>query len=484
MEKNKLSQQEIINELWRRGNLTFKLDPNQQELIKKFNESKHKINVWLLSRRLGKSYTLCTLAISMCLKTPNIIVKYVCPTKEQAGKIIRPLINKIISDCPEDLKPKEKKGSFIWRFHNGSQIEVAGSNAGHAERIRGTDSHLAIIDEAGSCNELHNLIRSILLPTTLITKGKLILASTPPKELDHEFLDYVQEAEFNNTLIRKTIWDNPRLTKEEKEEELKTYGGATSEYVRREYFCEIIKSTEMSVIPEFTLEKQKEIVKDIPKPTHYDRYVAMDIGGSDLTGLLFGYYDFANDKVVIEDEIVMDFQIPGNNIEVLTKQILEKETELYKNHISGEIKKAHLRVSDINIIVLNEICKYSNNVITFMPIVRESKDIGVNAIRTMLLGNKLIISPKCSNLIRHLTNVRWYSANNKTKFSRSPDNGHYDLVDALIYMIRNISYSKNPYPPGYQYNQRDLFINNPYNYNASNKESSSIDFLKKIYKIK
>ena len=72
----------------------------------------------------------------------------------------------------------------------------------------------------------------------------------------------------------------------------------------------------------------------------------------------------------------------------------------------------------------------------------------------MLVSKKIIINPKCKNLIRHLENVRWKSATNKTDYARSADDGHYDGVDALIYMTRMINYTKNPFPPGYSYTTR------------------------------
>ena len=40
------------------------------------------------------------------------------------------------------------------------------------------------------------------------------------------------------------------------------------------------------------------------RPSHYDAYVGMDIGGSDLTAVVFGYYDYLNATLVIEDEVI------------------------------------------------------------------------------------------------------------------------------------------------------------------------------------
>lgn len=484
MKDHKPSHNEIVQELWKRGNLKFKLDKDQNDLISNYNKTEEKIITWLLSRRRGKSHALCCLALATCLANPNVIVKYVAPTKLQARTIIRPLLAKLLEDCPIELKPKEKKNEYIYSFYNGSEIQIAGSDGGHAEKLRGTDSHLVIIDEAGSCKDLHNLIKSILMPTTLITKGKIILASTPPKENDHEFLEYIEDCEARGTLTVKSIENHPRLTKEEISKELESYGGRESEYVRREYFCEIIRSADLSVLPEFNADLQKEVVRDVPRPAFFDRYVGMDVGGKDLTAVLFGYYDYKNDLIVIEDEISMDFQKSGNNLEKLTQEIDKKERSLGENFITHEVKRPYLRLSDIDHIVINEINKYSSGTLNFIAAKRETKDVTISDLRFKLLNNKIAISPKCKMLISHLKNARWYSQTNKTKFARSKVDGmgHYDFVDALIILVRNVQSSRNPYPAGYQYDKKDLFINNYTSYNKG--KTSAVDIFKKIYKVK
>jgi hypothetical protein len=63
-------------------------------------------------------------------------------------------------------------------------------------------------------------------------------------------------------------------------------------------------------------------------------------------------------------------------------------------------------------------------------------------------------------LIRHIKNARWKEKGNKDDFARSPDDGHYDAVDALLYFMRAVNYNKNPYPAGYGHNIRNMHIEN------------------------
>lgn len=481
---SKISKAEAIKELWRRGELSWKLDPVQKEMYKLYYASKIRTLTWLLARRSGKTYLLCILALEQCIKHPNSIVKFVSPTKLQVNNNLRPLFRKILEDCPEDIRPEFKTKEYIYYFSNGSEIQLAGTDSGHHEKLRGGDSHISIVDEAGTCNELKKVVKSILLPTTLITNGKLILASTPPEESEHDFLSFIEEAELKGSLVKKTVYDNPRITKEQLNELIAELGGLNTEAARRELLCEIIKDSNTSVIPEATDELFKEIVKEWPKPMFYDAYEAMDLGFNDLTVILFGYYDFKNYKIVIEDEIVIN----GVDLHLnkLVNQIKQTEFNLWLNPLTNEIKKPTKRVSDIDYIVLNEIKHLSNKEITFDATKKDNKEAALNTLRVMLAKKQIIINPKCQTLIRHLKNVRWKSPNNKEKFARSPDNGHYDAVDALVYFIRAVDLKKNPYPNNYTVDSNSPFVEQfMYAKDKNSFESNNkIDVYKAIFGIR
>lgn len=481
VESPKLTKKAVRDELFRRGELSFLLDPAQKELHRLFYDSKHKIMTWLLARRSGKSYTLCVLALEQCIKHPNSIVKFVSPTKLQVTNNVRPIFRQILEQCPEEISPEFRKNEFIYYFPNGSEIQLAGSDAGHAQKLRGSNSDIWFIDEAGSCTGLDDLIKSILLPTTLITKGKGILASTPPKEAEHEFLKYIEEAELRGSLVKKTIYDNPRINKDQIEEMIKEVGGINSDEAQRELFCTIIKDSKTSVIPEFTDELAKEIIKEVPRPPFFDTYVSMDLGFIDLTAVLFGYYDFRNDRLIIEDEISFNFNQADQHLKLLSEKILAKESSLWMNPLTNEIKFPYLRVSDINGIVTNELRVVSQNKLYFQNTKKDDKESAINNLRLLLANKKLIIHPRCVNLVRHLKNVKWGKGTRKDEFARSADNSHYDFVDALIYFARSVIFSKNPYPRGYDLNLRidDAFIQNPSGKQLNN--SNQLDVFRKIF---
>ncbi len=479
-----ISKDAAIAELWRRGFLSFKLDSNQKALYKLFHDSDHKIQVWLLARRSGKSHTLFLMATEQCIRHARSIIKFVAPTKSQVNVYAKEVISNLLDDCPEDVKPTYRQRDYTFVFPNGSEIHLAGSESGHAERLRGSSAHIGIVDEAGDVTNLKDIIESVLLPSTLTTDGKILIAGTAPKSEDHDFAKVIEAAELRGALVVRTVYDNPRLTPKQVADMIAEMGGELgikAERVRRELFCEIVKSADLSVVPEFTAELQKEVTKEWPEPPFYDCYVSMDLGMKDLTAVLFGYYDFRADKLIIQDELDFKFNIADGNIRALSDTILGIEAKLWTNPLTNEQKKPYLRVSDINPIVTNEIIIQSQRRLVFANPIKYDKDAAINEMRMLLASRKIIINPKCRILLRHLRNVKWNKT--KQKFARSPDDAHYDFVDALIYMIRAVQRTKNPYPKHYETHLRseDVFKTNK---NALSGQSSQVDVFRQIFNSK
>lgn len=475
--QNKPSPLEVIaarEALWNQGVIHWLLHPGQKDLYDSYNNTQEKVLVWNCSRRLGKSYTLCIIAIETCLKKQNSLVKYCCAKQVDAKNIIRPLIREIIQSCPKEIRPEFKAYEKAYVFPNGSRIELSGLDAGRAESLRGGSADLGIIDEAGLVSDLSYILTSIILPTTTTTKGKIILASTPPKSSTHEYVDFVNEARIKGTLVTKTIYDNPLIDKEELEKIIKQCGGINSVSFRREYLCQMITDINRAVIPEFTKELQQEIVKEWPKPPFYDAYVSMDLGLKDLTAVLFAYYDFKADKVIIEDEFSLNGQ--KFNTAILADNIRRKEEFCFSDPLTKEMKPPYLRVSDNNLIVINDL--YQLHGLHFLPTRKDDRDAALNNLRMKIQEGKIIINPRCKTLIIHLEAATWNKA--RTELDRSPDNGHYDFLPALSYLIRNIQFNKNPYPAYYgRPNGEDRYVIN----RTENNYKYASQF-SKIYNIK
>ena len=466
----------VKHELWRRGVLTWKLHSVQQEMYDIYNKAPDNSTlVWLLSRQSGKSFMLAILAIEQAIKHDHSIIKLLTDTKIHAKSIFDKIFVEVLADCPPELRPNYVESQYVYQFPNGSEIQMAGTDGGHYERLRGQKTHLALIDEAGFCTNLEDIVKSVLIPTTTHTWGKIILASTPPVEQDHDFNSFIEAAQFRGTLTKKTIYDNPLLNDDQIKRIESEMGGNNSDKFRREYLCELVRGDNDVLFPEFDDALLPKIVKEWKRPAYFDSYVAMDLGARDNTAVVFGYYDFKNDRIIIEDEILIkgkDLKLPD-----LTKQIISKEEELFTNPITNEFMAPVSRVSDINYIVTDEIRRMTQGRLMFSNPRKDDKMAALNNMRVLLASEKIIINPRCQVTIRQLQNVKLDKGGKGTSFARSPDDGHYDMADACLYLVRSMNFSKNPYPPGYGYDQRDLFVYNKDSY----YKNDPMDVYRKIF---
>lgn len=452
---------EVRNDLWRSGILYWKLDACQKKLYDFYHSKTEKTIVVNASRRLGKSYFLITLALELCIKNPGTIIKYVQPTREMIRDNLNPDFETMLEDCPLDIRPTFKSQGNVWLFPNGSRINVAGTDGKNYNKLRGGNAHLCIIDEAGFCSDLKHIINSILIPLTTITKGRIILSSTTPTDPDQEFNGYMEHAEHNGTLIRKTIWDavedqkedvKPRLTSEMVHEIIASLpGGRDSDAFRTEYECAKIFNSSDAVIPEFTEEIQKECIREVARPLFYDRYVSMDVGFKDLTVVLFGYWNYDLGLLVIEEEYV---QKQGTTSE-LAENIKKIEKRLWTNLKTREFQDPYMRISDNNLQVIHDL--QIEHGLYFLPTEKHNKLEYMSRLRDMVKACQIIIHPRCKTLISHMKSATWKA--DRKDFKRSPDGAHYDGVAAILYLSRNIDKTKNPYPNGYRLSQMGLSYN-------------------------
>jgi hypothetical protein len=359
-------------------------------------------------------------------------------------------MRQILEDCPKEFKPEYKENDKLYVFPNGSEIQMAGTDNQNYDNIRGGKSDLWVVDEAGFCTELDKVVFSVLSPTTLTTDGRGILASTPdPDAPEHPFIkEFVEPAKADGRLFQYTIYDNPLLDDAKTQAIISQYpGGAKNPKFQAEYLCEIVRNYENTVIPEFDDVTEKILVTDqYVRPPFYDTYESMDIGGKDFTVVLFAYYDFRKNTVVIENEYVLKEK---QNSDKIIRGIRTTEEQLW-----GE-KPVYLRFADNNnIILLNDLSVKGG--LNFIPTKKDNKEAAINDVRIRVMNHQIIIHPRCKTLIYHLKYATWARKGDKAAssggykaFAKSADGGHFDALDSLIYLIRNVIYGKNPYPANY-----------------------------------
>ena len=408
------------------------LKPHQQQMFTQvFTPGRRKV-VMHAARRSGKSYTLCAASIVKCLSGPNKQVRYATFTGKALKKMIFPIFKIILQDFPPNLKPHWNSMDTVFTFPNGSQIHLAGVENGHSDDLRGTAADLCIVDEAAFITELGYLVDTVMMPQLLtVPDGRLIMASSSPLSPAHEFVDYLIKAKEDNCYSSYDIY-NSGYEQALIEEFCHEAGGASSTTWRREYLNELIVDDTLAVIPEWN---NKYILELAPTKwdRFYHRYEAMDLGVRDKTAVLFAKYIFDKAQLYVE----RDWTISGQD--TTTKNIAENvkriEAEL------GYTKVEH-RIADNNsLITLNDL----NNGfgLYFGATSKDSLAAMVNEVRLWVQSGRLIIHPRCTELIACLQ-YGVYQDNKRKEFGRSKALGHYDALAALVYLIRNVDVHTNP----------------------------------------
>lgn len=428
---------DLILEMWREGILVWKLRDHQKNLYAKISSfmespiSKGLKFVANCSRRFGKTFTMCLIAIEFALRNPKCHIRFAAPSAKQLRGIIHPIFEIICSDAP--FKLNWKAHDSYYEFPNEAKIHVAGCDDDTAiESLRGHASHLNLITEGGSIKRLDYVLKSILLPQTLDTGGKTIIDSTPPPDPNHYFNSLCDETEMTGNYAEFTIIQNTHLTEEQREEHLKEAGGRDSTTALREYFCKRIVDSERALVAEWN----ESYIADLPNPQYYGwlhKYESGDIGVSDKTVFLFGYYDFPNGRLYIQDE----FAIQGQNVrtDVIDDLIREKRKKLQWN-------EPYRSVCDIDKLLINDL---HHRGLYFNPVKKENNlHSMLNKVKLFIKSDRLIVHPGCKELIGCLKSGVWDK--DRRKFDKSQVFGHFDALAALMYMIISLDEFTNPIP--------------------------------------
>ncbi len=431
------TSENVNAEVWRRGQLAYKLHAAQVDLRKRFNTSSARITAWNIARRFGKSTLLVCLAVEHALTTKNGRVVFAAPTREQARDIVSPIFRHVLEDCPTNLRPRYNESRNFYTFEaTGCEVHIDGADDERGARLRGTKATLVLGDEVGFWRYPVEVIKSVLLPQTITCDGRIIIASTPPESPHHAFWQLVAEARIGGSYEQRTIYENPMVTPALIEEYMRESGGEQSSAWRREYLCERVAEVERAVIPEF---KPDRHIAEVQRSAFYDGYVSLDLGLVDLSHCLFAWYDFANATVIVEDEVVRQYC----TVSELAPEIYSKERELWGN------QPPRLRVSDAQPISLAEFSR--QHVLQPSIVPRETQFASaqnrepeslINRTRALFASNRIKIHPKCKNLIAQTEGLLWNAR--RTDFERIPGLGHGDGVMALAYLVDSIDYATNP----------------------------------------
>ena len=297
-------------------------DFNEYRLIKQFYDRQRDIMldcnkfrkiIAITSRRTGKTTMNAGLCVFECL-TPNSNVAYINLTFTNAVEQIFELIVDYANSIGFSINFKSKSEGVI-RFNNGSRIKITGnSNNSEADKLRGFNCRLAIIDEIGHQRNIDYLVNEILVPQMAdYTDSTLLLTGTPSRVPNH-FSTRIFNSDNEYKKYHFTMLDNPFIPNPRKliEEEAANKGmGINTPFIRREYFGEFVSDLEAIVFKDY------KSYKELPDLTDFNP-IGINIGGD------YGYKDYNGIVTVIYNK---------------EKAIVLKEDKFNKANVSKIIEK-------------------------------------------------------------------------------------------------------------------------------------------------
>ena len=444
---------QALKVIWEAGRTEeLLLDSNQQEMNRLLaaNWDRERIHVLNIARQCGKSFFLVNLFDRMARRVPRARLKYAAETAKQVRAIIRPHFQHQLVTCPRDLRPVFNSMDGEFRYPNGSTITLAGCDTeDDANKLLGQHAHACAVDEAGSIKILNYVVKTIFLPQTINTRGRIVILSTPAKTADHPFKEYCDLAEARGTLIERDIYCNPRLTPAEIAELMELSGGEDSTEWQREYLVRHVTDQDLHIIKAASPRRLKEITLVIdPKnplvyrPDFFDPYTVGDIGWApDATGLLWGFWDYEKRLLVIENEWFMrrmTTAVLAEVVERVEKELYGHPDNVFQRWLDCEERLQH----DLSNLHSLNVARTEN----------DDPETYVNRVSLMVAGLKggMRIHPRCKQLLEQLRVGVWGKSaldgkkGRKKSFARSAKHGHYDLLSALVYMGRNVQQDKLP----------------------------------------
>lgn len=428
--------------LWRAGRLEWLMHRGQLEALQLLRSRRSRRYVLCFARRYGKTWFALLWAFMLCLSRSNARVPYAAPTAKMVETFAVPIAVLFANTAPRDLRP-EVVGDEV-RFPNGSYIHMQGcEDDKKADRLRGPKADGCVVDEGGFIRILDYVVRSVLLPQTVTTDGLIVIVSSPPTTPAHPFSVLASEAESRGAYMHRDIHSAPHLTAAQIAEYCEEAGGPKSATWLREGLARFVTDPVRAIVPEFSDDgAEVEIVKEIPRPEHFDAYVIGDLGFVDLTFVLFGYWHFLAGVIVIEDELVLE-RATSDHVQQAVSAI-ERERwgtrEPYARRLDGTARE----VADIARLQPWDPQSGEPKPAAWRGVNNRERDAAVNALRLAVLRRQLLIHPRCKVLCHHLRAGVWNEA--RSAFERSEGLGHFDGVAAAMYFVRHVDRDRNPYP--------------------------------------
>ncbi len=470
-------------EAWRRGRAhSLHLDSGQARWCREFDDG-NDFAVWMIARQRGKSFAALYNDVMFANRTPGAICRYLGQTKESAQAIAGPTLDQVFALCPDKRLlpwPYSKNGALgdnyelHWEW-NGASLTISGTDNESFRRQRGPRSHRISFDEAAFYAKLEE-VEGALLPSLQTTGGKPLYLSTPPLSPGHPFVARYRAAQAAGTAQHETIHQNPRLSvadvmaiarKEAVRLGMTLEELLASTYWLREYMAQIVVEGSRAAVPAWTDEVAAECTREWTRPLHFHAYTGHDWGGQtgDPHAGLFGYLDFVPSKIIIEAE----HEKRGIDTKQLAEEwkaveverwgarswdgtlfgagYFEENTKALPDFLKPALidngpSQPFLRVCDTDQQLQKDMMSLHGYAL--LTTAKDDKHLMVDQLNVLVREKRIIIHPRCRRLLEQLRTTLWNER--RTEWVRTPKD-HGDLIDCLVYLVRNVFWNHDPRPP-------------------------------------
>lgn len=423
------------------------------------------------------------------------------PVQKKIGAVLVPLCEKLFRNAPPGYKPEYRASGQGQHEHLyipavDARCKLVGLDS-HPDALRGPYVDIGVVTEAGfTIADLESVIVSeIMLQLQGLPHAFFVMESSAPKTIDHSFNRvFVLDAQARGAYSEQVITDNTSLSPEEIEDEIRMCGGRDNAVCKRELFNIVQPDPETMVIPEFDEAVHVVEPDEYPMPAHALAHEGYDPGTTDPHGLVGGWLDWMAQTFVVCFSWAKSNASTGEVVSVAraferhfwgsehaTPETRTPSTKLLRLASSqkrpdekvwvppeGSLSywdETHWtlrpnpfsRVSDIdNQFVIDMNVDYA------MQIRDAEKGPGSaeadeQHLRMLFAARHKDGRPKIvivrnghtDDLIQQCRSGMWKVDENhhKTDWQRSKLLGHLDCIAALKYLVRDIRWRRNPFPP-------------------------------------
>ena len=449
-----LTPQDIRDELSRKGDLSWLYYPEQEQMLESWEKvcsqrTGNKLWVGLVARQTGKTYFAVCEAIGWAIRNPNSTIFYGSGVYEDLKKFIHPRFDEILAHLPPDIRPRRSGPDY--HFSNGSTIFVVGLDK-NREAGRGNTIDLYVFEEAGFIQYLEHVYQKVVLKAMRKRpNGRVMMISTPPSSPDHPFREYYQLAQARDNAFFMDVTMTSATPKEI--ESYKRECKTESEW-ESEYMCLFVTDDQLAVLPNFGKVRSSILIKDYPRPQFFNIHTTGDHGHKDHTGLVFGYFDYYNNKIVVEDSVALERPLTSD----IAREIHDREDSLFG-------VRAGYRPIDASPQVIADLNGIYNCISNKVSLKTKMRDRTLRLLEIIKEGMLVIKDTPNNRLLANEMEYALWTNWKKTDFERSRIYGHYDRLAALAYYCDTIDVLTNPTPDNFGISESTHLIISPQEYN-------------------